>query len=461
MNVAVLNLRTIIKYLALVLVLIVCISSARIFYNEKKIESIEIEDKITYINSTKYIEEALPDILGKRVIKIANNKQNKIINILSKELPMTKAIIEEDIPHEEEDKEEIITENTEDIELAKTDVQTQEIKEHNIQAKYTTQIGNIKIKNETDKEIPQDLLSLDTLPKNNKDIIIFHTHTCESYTATPEFNYEMTGTYRTTDLNYSVARVGDELNTHLLKYGFNVYHDKTYHDYPAYTGSYGRSLETVKNILENKMKSDIIIDLHRDAIGSDSNYAPSVKIGEETAAQLMLVIGTDGGGLEHAEWIKNLGFAVHLQEKANELYPNLFRPIILRNSRYNQHLGQGAIIVEVGATGNTMEQCLVSMKYLAKIISEVEQNRTLITFILFKTLKSVYLFDKRKFCKNFLWNVYLSNRKVELWYYISIENNLLFSIIFSLLLDKNYGIIDFRNNSIIFVTVLEICHIMY
>ena len=49
----------------------------------------------------------------------------------------------------------------------------------------------------------------------------------------------------------------------------------------------------------------------------------------------------------------------------------LFRPIIVRNSRYNQHLTKGAVIIEVGATGNTMEQCLVSMKYLSKVISEV------------------------------------------------------------------------------------------
>ena len=121
------------------------------------------------------------------------------------------------------------------------------------------------------------------------------------------------------------------------------------------------------------MKSDIIIDLHRDAIWSDANYATSVQIEDEVAAQLMLVIGTDGGGREHPNWINNLSYAVKLQEKANELYPNLFRPIILRNSRYNQHLASGAIIVEVGATGNTMEQCLVSMKYLAKIISEVNK----------------------------------------------------------------------------------------
>lgn len=105
--------------------------------------------------------------------------------------------------------------------------------------------------------------------------------------------------------------------------------------------------------------------------GSDANYAPSVKIGDEVAAQLMFVIGTDGGGLQHLNWQQNLKFAIKIQEKSNELYPGLFRPIIVRNSRYNQHLTSAATIIEVGATGNTMEQCMVSMKYLSKVISEV------------------------------------------------------------------------------------------
>ena len=105
--------------------------------------------------------------------------------------------------------------------------------------------------------------------------------------------------------------------------------------------------------------------------GSNSNYAPCVKIGEETVAQLMFVIGTNGGGLEHPNWNNNLKLAIKIQEKANEMYPGLFKPIVLRNSRYNQHVTNGAAIIEVGATGNTIEQCNGSMKFLANVIDEV------------------------------------------------------------------------------------------
>ena len=110
----------------------------------------------------------------------------------------------------------------------------------------------------------------------------------------------MTGNYRTTDLNYSVARVGTELTNYLMKKGFNVTHNTTYHDYPAYSGSYDRSLETLQSLLVDN-DAQIVIDLHRDAVGSSKTYAPTVKINDQYAAQLMFVIGTDGGRIRPPE----------------------------------------------------------------------------------------------------------------------------------------------------------------
>ena len=259
----------------------------------------------------------------------------------------------------------------EELQPVSTDVGTEVVTQNPIAESYNVECNGVKIKNETSFEINNSILDT-TLDINKENILIFHTHTCESYTPTEQYNYEQTGNFRTTDLNFSVARVGDELTNYLMGYGFNVTHDKTYHDYPAYTGSYTRSKSTVENILQSNL-SDIIIDLHRDAIGSKSNYDPSVKIGEDTAAQLMFVIGTNGGGLYHPNWQSNLKFAIELQQKANEMYPGLFKPIIVRNSRYNQHLGKAACIIEVGATGNTLEQCMTSMKYLAKVLDEYKK----------------------------------------------------------------------------------------
>ena len=85
----------------------------------------------------------------------------------------------------------------------------------------------------------------------------------------------------------------------------------------------------------------------------------------------MFVIGTNGSGLAHDNWQQNLQFAMKVQQKANELYPGLFKPILLRNARYNQHLSKAANIIEIGATGNTLEECETSAKYLAKVLDEV------------------------------------------------------------------------------------------
>lgn len=152
--------------------------------------------------------------------------------------------------------------------------------------------------------------------------------------------------------------------------GFEVIHDTSYHDYPSYNGSYERSLETIEKILEDNQDIQIVIDLHRDAVGDGSSYGPTVKINGESVAQLMFVIGTDGGGLTHPNWQQNIKTAVKIQAKANEIYPGLFRPMIIRNSRYNQHVTPGAFIIEVGATGNTLDECLLSMQCLANVLEE-------------------------------------------------------------------------------------------
>lgn len=170
-----------------------------------------------------------------------------------------------------------------------TNLATEVITNNPIKETYQTEYEKVKIKNETDYELTQDMLNPD-ITIENKNIVLFHTHSCESYTSSDSYPYTPTGTFRTTDLNYTVTRVGTELKNQLKQYNYNVVHSTSYHDYPAYNGSYTRSLETVENILQTT-PSDIVIDVHRDAIGSRSDYAPIIKIGEnDVAAQIMFVI---------------------------------------------------------------------------------------------------------------------------------------------------------------------------
>ena len=380
-NVTIINAKkSLIRTLILTVTLVAVFFTSKIVSNFKTSEilQINISEKLinclnseipamenTYYKSNSIIKEdeeeeietLVGKILGIELAKIQDIKQEVIV---PNEQEMISA--ENDVNDEEEEK------NNDTVEV-NTNVQTEIVTQNPITESYNVEINGVKIKNETSFALDNSILENGT-NINKENILIFHTHTCESYTPSEQYQYQQTGNFRTTDLNYSIARVGTELASFLSNYGFNVIHNKAFHDYPAYSGSYTRSLATVENVLKSN-SSDIIIDLHRDAIGSKSNYDPSVKIGEDIAAQLMFVIGTNGGGLYHPNWQSNLKFAIELQQKANEMYPGLFKPMIVRNSRYNQHLGSAACIIEVGATGNTLEQCLNSMKYLAKVLSEL------------------------------------------------------------------------------------------
>lgn len=244
-----------------------------------------------------------------------------------------------------------------------------EVDNSGVNPRYTDEYNGVFINNGTNYQLTQEMLTPDVEVNKNK-VAIYHTHTCESYTPTEQYQYTASGNFRTIDLNYSVSRVGDELEKALNSYGCTVIHDRTYHDYPAYNGSYSRSLITAQNMLSANPDAEIVIDLHRDAI-ADETYGPRVKIGDEYVSQLMFVIGTDGANSAHTNWLQNLKFAIKVQQKANELYPGLFKPIILRNSEYNQHVAKAACIIEVGSTGNTLEESMGAMKYLARIIEGI------------------------------------------------------------------------------------------
>ena len=350
------KIKDLIKYLVgLIIVILIAVYSTRYFSKlskNKDFSVLNIDYKAiikSNISIANYEE-------GKKVIEEAEGKytsRSGLIRILDIELPEIK---------ETENKDEVEEENEEIEEERKTT---------DIKDTYTNTYGSVTVKNLTNIKLTTDILKPDYNVKNKKDIIIYHTHTCESYTPTKENSYKASGIFRTTDLSYSVVRVGKELEAELEKLKFNVIRDKTKHDYPAYSGSYTRSLETIEGILKKNKDAEIVFDIHRDAVGSSSNYAPTVEINGEKVAQLMFVIGTNDGGGKHTKWRKNLKFAVMVQEKANEMYPGLFRSINLRSATFNQKVTNCASIIEVGATGNTLEEATASMKYLAKVLDEV------------------------------------------------------------------------------------------
>lgn len=400
-NVTVLKIKDIVKYLVGTIILIgIIVYTTRFFAYKPKEQKIEKkQEKVSITETLKIRSNTLKKCLNKTIPVMAElekekeskkttNNENKIFeSFLETEISSIKGMEETEkeknqtedsngsdnkkntSDENKSDSNNSITEDEKIILASNSGIKTEVVTPNPIAENANVQYGNVKIKNQTTYNLTEDILN-PNIKIDNKNILIFHTHSCESYTPSEKYQYSQTGNYRTTDKNYSVIRVGNELENYLKQYNINVIHDTSYHDYPSYTGSYTRSLQTVENILKTN-QSDIIIDLHRDAVGSRPDYAPTVKIGEDYAAQIMFVIGTNEGGLWHPNWQQNLKFAVKVQQKAEEMYPGLFKPIMLTKSRYNQHTGKYANIMEIGSTGNTLDQCLNSMKYLSAVLNEI------------------------------------------------------------------------------------------
>lgn len=206
-------------------------------------------------------------------------------------------------------------------------------------------------------------------PAEGPQVLIIHSHTSESYTPSEGFEYEASGDYRTLDNAHSVVAVGDVLAQTLEANGISVIHDTTCHDYPSYNSSYANSRQTVERELAEHPSIVMVIDVHRDA--AEEVFRETAEVEGQTAAKLMLVVGTDEGGLSHPFWRENLSCALKLQALANRRYPGLFKSLALRASRFNQDETPASLIVEVGSTGNTLPEALTAAEYLGNVIAEL------------------------------------------------------------------------------------------
>lgn len=239
----------------------------------------------------------------------------------------------------------------------------------------TTISGGMAIKNTTDYDIDINAIADGgcalRLPKDTPQVLIIHTHSSEAYSPAGLDKYEDLGTNRTLDKNCSVIRVGDELARILTEHGLSVIHDTQVFDYPSYTGSYNRSCEVIQRYLDENPGIRVVIDLHRDALGSDTvTYKTAAEESGVCASQVMLVVGSDASGLEHPGWRQNLSFAVYLQNAVCQRHASLMRPVLLAKYRYNQQLTPGSIIVEVGSNGNTLQEALAAVRLFGNAAGE-------------------------------------------------------------------------------------------
>ncbi|MDR1157601.1 MAG: stage II sporulation protein P [Oscillospiraceae bacterium] len=240
---------------------------------------------------------------------------------------------------------------------------------------YDTAQG-VYVKNESGLSVDMEALLAQTpslpLVRGKPQVLIVHTHGSEAYCPDPQNLYTPSDVERTEDRRYNVVRVGDEIAGALTARGLSVLHDREIYDFPSYTGSYGRSLEAVTKAKTEHPSLLVILDVHRDSIvtSDDVTCKTVVTVAGEKMAQLMLVVGTDGAGLTHPNWKQNLSLAAHLQKAADAHAPGLMRPINLRRERFNQHAAPGALLLEVGASGNTLPEALAAARQFAAVLGD-------------------------------------------------------------------------------------------
>ena len=209
------------------------------------------------------------------------------------------------------------------------------------------------------------------LTEDAPTVLIVHSHATESYENTE--NYVETAGYRTKDVAYNVVSIGDRLVQALEKGGIHALHDRQLHDSPSYSDSYVNSRKSVEDYLKQYPSIRLVLDIHRDSVtderGKQLRY--TVESDSGPVARLMMVVGTDAGGLTHPGWPENMSLAVKLHAQLEKNLPGVCRPISFRSQRFNQDLSPGALIVEVGSAGNTRQEALAAAEVLAQAVIDL------------------------------------------------------------------------------------------
>lgn len=194
-------------------------------------------------------------------------------------------------------------------------------------------------------------------------VLILHTHATESYSRQGE-NYTETSAWRTLDADYNMLALGKLVAEILKENNIPVIHDESLYDHPSYNGSYSRARKTLQQMLENHPGIRLVLDLHRDASGGEEGQMRTkAEVEGQTSAQLMVVIGTN-----HENYEENLSLGLKLHALLEQRSPGIMRPLQLRGQRFNQDLSPGALLIEVGAAGNTHPEAKLAAEELARAI---------------------------------------------------------------------------------------------
>ena len=204
-------------------------------------------------------------------------------------------------------------------------------------------------------------------------ILIMHTHATEDYRLSAGLWFSPDDGSRSTDRNINMCAVGRVMADTLNAAGLNTLHDETLNDYPSYTGSYSNSRAVVQQYLAQYPSIKIVLDVHRDAIETESGsrMAPVCTVNDRQAAQVMIICGSDNGTtVKLPNWRQNLRFAAAWETAMEGMYPGFTRSVLLSYRFYNQDLTTGSLLIEIGGHGNNLNEALYAGQLAAQGLVE-------------------------------------------------------------------------------------------
>ena len=246
----------------------------------------------------------------------------------------------------------------------------------------TNSYGLVKVKNVNKtsiniQEILEERIDL-SVSEDKPTVLIFHTHTTETYQILDRGFYETGFMTRTKDESQNMVRVGKEICAEIEKAGYKVIHDTEIHDL-SYNGAYEHSRKRVEEYLKKYPTIQIVLDIHRDAIQQNdgSKIKPTATIQGKKAAQIMIISGCQekGNPIENfPDWRYNLTFAVHLQNQLEKMFQGITRPLYFCPRKYNMNLTHCSLLVEVGSDANTLEEAVYTGKCIGAALGEIMKD---------------------------------------------------------------------------------------
>ena len=227
---------------------------------------------------------------------------------------------------------------------------------------------DIYVKNDNDYtaiDIEKELNSLPDLAiqkDGSPQVLIYHTHTSESFLAEESDTFYSDMPSRSNDEKENVVAVGEAIAQRLRSAGIGVIHDTTIHD-TSYNGSYARSAETIASNLAEHPTIQVTLDIHRDAMIAEdgTHYKPTVEVNGKKAAQIMIISGCDDDGtLGFPDWEYNLRLATRLQKACVSVRESFARPLYFCPRNYNENMTRNSLLVEFGTEVNTLEEVTYS-----------------------------------------------------------------------------------------------------